>query len=149
MRTKVGTEICRGLHLDVQLSINLANHFNSVTCGEMAVLVGVSLHKSSVFARSGDGCSRGNSRRIHGGHTRFNITSMLPPASIVAVSPRNWVTLPTMRTILCWKFERCGARTRGVWGWSMVSKVYIRERDKRVVGICRSRFRMLNLLWLC
>jgi hypothetical protein len=52
--------------------------------------------------------------------TLFRITSMLPPASMTAVSPRSCTTLPSMRTSLCWKDCRFGARIRGVCGWSIV-----------------------------
>lgn len=51
--------------------------------------------------------------------TLFKITSICPPASMTAFSPRSWTTFPSTRTILCWKVERCGARMRGVWGWSI------------------------------
>jgi hypothetical protein len=54
-------------------------------------------------------------------HTLVRITSTWPPASITAVSPRNCTTFPSIRTMRCWKFERCGARMRGVCGWSIAS----------------------------
>ena len=56
--------------------------------------------------------------------TLFRIKSTLPPASITAVSPRSDTTFPRMRTMRCWKFERWGARMRGVWGWSIVKVLF-------------------------
>ena len=57
----------------------------------------------------------GNARLL----TRLRITSICPPASMMAFSPRSCTTLPSTRTMRCWNCERCGCRTRGVWGWSI------------------------------
>ena len=62
---------------------------------------------------------RGKTKKKGELRTRLRITSTLPPASITAISPRNCTTFPSMRTMRCWKAERCGARMRGVCGVSI------------------------------
>jgi hypothetical protein len=102
--TDISAEICRSLHFDMQILIDFADNFYCVADGKMRVLGILVAFLSSLLSAA---------------LTRFRITSTWPPASIMAVSPRSWTTLPSMRTMRCWKFDRCGARMRGVCGWSI------------------------------
>jgi hypothetical protein len=109
--TDIRPKVRRSLHLDSQIAIHLADDLYRMSNGEMRVLhITPSLAQKYplIFPFFPSLRNRGQLR------TRFKMTSTFPPASMMAVSPRSWTTLTSMRTMRCWKFERWGARMRGV-----------------------------------
>lgn len=65
--------------------------------------------------------------------TLFKCTLIVPLASMVAVSPRNETTLPSMRTVWLVKESRYFALIRGVASEAMVVACQVRRVWRRLV----------------
>jgi hypothetical protein len=119
LRTDVGSQVLGGEHLDRQIGVDLANDLRAIAVDEMGVL------------RIGRQYPVASNRDI-AALTRSRLTVTLPSASRTAISPRSWVTLPTMMTFRPTCESRYGDETRGV------------ETDSDILGVGVGRRRVCS-----